>query len=617
MAVAEKKPEATAPKPEKEAPKTAEQGTPLPDYEALGRNVARFFEEGGRVLAAAVKPHQSGETSNSQLTEDFAEAAKSIGQVFEYWHSDPQRSLQAQADLQNSFIDLWSYALRRMTGELLAPAPEAKPADKRFADPEWTQNLYFDFLRQAYQVTSSWADRMVQSASDLDPHTKNKAHFWVRQFASALSPSNFPLTNPELLRETLRENGENLVRGLQQMAQDIDAGRGSLKITQSDGSKFELGVNMAVTPGKVVFRNDLIELIQYAPTTESVYKRPLLIVPPWINKFYILDLNPEKSFIRWAVAQGLTVFVVSWVNPDERHRRKSFDSYMQEGIFAAVDAIEDATGETDITAIGYCVGGTLLAATLAYMADVGDKRISSATLFTTQVDFRDPGELKVFVDEDQIRAIEGRMAEKGYLDGSKMANAFNMLRPNELIWSYFVNNYLKGRVPGAFDLLTWNSDSTRMTEANHSFYLRNCYLENNLTRGRMVMGGHTLDLGKVTIPIYDLATKEDHIAPAKSVFIGAQYFGGPVRYVLAGSGHIAGVVNPVGKPKYQYWIGPQPAGEFGEWMKQASEHPGTWWVDWIEWVTGQAPEKVAPRTPGEGKLKPLADAPGTYVRVRA
>jgi polyhydroxyalkanoate synthase len=348
-----------------------------------------------------------------------------------------------------------------------------------------------------------------------------------------------------------------------------------------------------------------------------VHKRPLLIVPPWINKFYILDLNPEKSFVRWAVAQGLTVFIVSWVNPDERHAKKDFDAYMREGIFAALDAVEAATGERDVATIGYCVGGTLLAGTLAYMAATGDKRVSSATFFTTQVDFTDPGDLKIFVDEEQLRSLEARMKEKGFLDGSKMANAFNMLRPNDLIWTYFVNNYLKGREPMPFDLLVWNSDSTRMPAANHSFYLRNCYLENNLTKGRMMLGGRKVDLKDIKIPIYDLAAREDHIAPARSVFAGARFFGGPVRYVMSGSGHIAGVVNPPAKVKYQYWSGPPVGADFDQWLKAAKETPGSWWPDWYAWLKAQSPEMVDARIPGAGALKAIEDAPGTYVRARS
>jgi polyhydroxyalkanoate synthase len=589
---------------------------PLPNIDALSHNVARLIEEGGKVAAAFLAPRESGEIK-STLGDDISDVVATLGKVAEHYYSDPQRAFQAQTSLSTQFMAMWAATLQRLNGEQTRPiaAPEAN--DKRFADPEWRTNPYFDFLAQAYVMTTRWAGDLVKQAHELDPHTRDKAQFYVRQLAGALSPSNFVATNPELMRATLAESGENLVRGLHMMAQDIEAGHGNLRIRQTDASKFILGQNMAATPGKVILRNELMELIQYAPSTATVYKRPLLIVPPWINKYYVLDLNPEKSFIRWVVAQGHTVFVVSWVNPDERHAKKGFDAYMREGVFAALDAIELATGEREAAAIGYCVGGTLLAIALAYMAQTGDKRIASATLLTTQVDFADAGDLKVFVDGERLKAIEEKMAGKGYLDGSEMAGAFNMLRPNELIWSFFVNNYLKGKEPMPFDLLVWNADSTRMPAANHSFYLRNCYLENNLTRGRMVVGGKKLDLSDVTIPIYELATREDHIAPAKSVFLGAQFFGGAVRYVLAGSGHIAGVVNPPDKPKYQYWTGEAPKGAFAEWVKAATESPGSWWPDWAAWIAGQAPRKVPARRPGEGKLKALADAPGDYVKVKA
>jgi polyhydroxyalkanoate synthase len=588
---------------------------PIPDIEALSQNLARAVEEGGKVLAAYIEPRDDG-TPKSGFGPEISDFVSTLGRIAEYYYSNPQRAFAAQAALSKPFIDLWAATLNRLNGGAAQAVATHETNDKRFADPEWRTNPYFDFIRQAYIVTTRWADDLVQSADEVDPHTRDKAKFYLKQLTGALSPSNFIATNPELLRTTLAENGGNIVRGLQMMAEDVAAGHGNLRIRQTDAKKFKLGVNLAVTPGKVVFRNELIELIQYSPSTPDVYKRPLLIVPPWINKFYVLDLNPEKSFIRWAVAQGLTVFVVSWVNPDERHADKGFDAYMREGIFAALDAVEQATGESDVTAIGYCVGGTLLAVTLAYMAAIGDKRISSATFFTTQVDFADAGDLKIFVDAAQIKSIEEKMAGKGYLEGAAMANAFNMLKPNDLIWSYFVNNYLKGKEPMPFDLLVWNSDSTRMPAANHSYYLRHCYLNNDLTQGRLELDGKPLDLGKVTIPIYDLAAREDHIAPAKSVFNGARYFGGPVRYVMGGSGHIAGVVNPADKPKYQYWTGGPPVGEFADWVAAAKQTPGSWWPDWADWVTAQAPAKVPAREPGAGKLKPLCDAPGEYVRVR-
>ncbi len=589
---------------------------PVPDFNALSQNMARLVEQGGKVAAAYFKPLEEGRTNND-VADHVEDAVKTLGHVVEHWLSDPTRAMEAQSKISGDMLELWSRTLRKMSGEETEPVRAPDPGDKRFADPEWVKNPIYDFLSQAYMITTDWANDMVARADTLEPMEREKAQFYVRQIAGAVSPSNFLATNPELLRTTLEQSGENLVRGMQMLAEDVEAGHGQLKIRQSDASKFVLGRDMAATPGKVVFRNDLIELIQYAPTTESVYKRPLLICPPWINKFYVLDLNPEKSYIRWCVAQGLTVFVISWVNPDERHASKSFEDYMREGIFAALENIEKATGEKQVSAIGYCVGGTLLAITAAYMAAVGDDRIDSVTFLTTQVDFSDAGDLKLFVDQVRIKAIEEKMKETGYLEGSKMASAFNMLRPNELIWSYVVNNYLKGKEPMPFDLLVWNSDSTRMPAANHSFYLRTCYLENNLTQDRLDFAGQHLDLKKIKIPVYHLAAKEDHIAPARSVYTGAAYFGGDVRYVLAGSGHIAGVVNPASKPKYQYWSGPAVAGTFDDWLAKATETPGTWWTDWIGWLTAQAPDRVPPREPGGGKLTPLCDAPGEYVRVKA
>ncbi len=567
--------------------------------------MGRFVEEAGKAAAAYLRPMERGEAKGG-MADEVTDIVRTLGRVAEKWMADPVKTVEAQAALTTKFFDLWGATLRRAQGEDVTPVATPDPKDSRFADPEWKENPVFDFVKQAYLVTSNWANDLVDKAEGLDPHTRDKARFYVKQIAGAVSPSNFLATNPELLRQTLSENGENLVRGMKMLAEDVEAGGGELKIRQSDPTRFEVGVNLANTPGKVIFRNDLIELIQYAPTTPTVLKRPLLIVPPWINKFYVLDLNPEKSFIRWAVAQGLTVFCISWVNPDERHADKGFDNYMQEGILGALDAIEQATGERDVTAIGYCVGGTMLAVTLAWMAAVGDERISSATFFTTQVDFTDAGELKVFVDEERIRAIEEQMEARGFLEGSRMASAFNMLRPNELIWGYAVNNYVRGKSPFAFDLLYWNSDSTRMPKRNHSFYLRECYLNNTLSRGRMELLGQRLDLAKVTIPIFNLAAREDHIAPAKSVFNGSKSFGGPVHYVMAGSGHIAGVVNPPAKPKYQYWTGAAPAGDFDEWVAKATETPGSWWPHWIDWIRAQARSKCPPASRGPANSRRCA-----------
>src|SRR6516225_7952450 len=459
-----------------------------------------MVEEGGKALAAYLKPREEGRHDDQYA--EVTDVVKTIGQVADYWLRDPQRALELQSSLGKAYLDLWANTVKRMAGEQAEPVAVPSPKDKRFADPEWSSNQFFDFLKQAYLLTVAWANHLVADA-ELDPTTQQKADFYVRQIVNAIAPSNFVLTNPELLRETLASNGENLARGMHMLAEDIAAGHGELRIRQTDTHSFTIGRDLAVTPGKVIFQNDLIQLIQYAPSTETVLQRPVLIVPPWINKFYVLDLTPEKSFIKWCVDQGLTVFVISWVNPDAKLAQKSFEDYMREGPLAALDVIERTTGEREVNAIGYCVGGTLLAVTLAYMASTRDQRIASATLFAAQVDFTHAGDLKVFVDEEQIAAREREMSERGYLEGKKMATAFNLLRSNDLIWPYVINNYLKGKEPAPFDLLYWNSDATRMPAANHSFYLRNCYLENRLSKGEMVIGGKRLDLKSVTVPIYN------------------------------------------------------------------------------------------------------------------
>ena len=606
-------------KPVKEPAKEAAKEKPAigsAEVEVFAHNIARMVEEGGKALAAYLRPREEGKIK-SEMADSVTDVVKTIGQVLEYWLADPQRALELQTSLGRAFLELWAVAAKRLAGEEAAPVVAPDPRDKRFADPEWSQNQFFDFLKQVYLLTVQWSERLVKDA-EVDEQTRQKAAFYIKQIGNAIAPSNFVLTNPELLRETLAAKGENLVRGMQMLAEDIQAGHGNLKIRQSDPGMFEVGRNLALTPGKVVFQNELIQLLQYEATTPEVLKVPLLIVPPWINKFYILDLTPEKSFIKWCVDNGITVFVVSWVNPDAKLAGKSFEQYMRDGVIAALDAVEAATGERQVHAIGYCVGGTLLAITLAYLAAKQDNRVLSATLFTAQVDFTYAGDLMVFVDKERVAQLEEKMKDQGYLDASNMATAFNLLRSNDLIWPYVINNYMRGKNPYAFDILFWNSDATRMPAANHSFYLRNCYLDNNLSRKKMKIAGVTINLNDVKVPIYNLATREDHIAPAKSVLYGSQFFGGPVKFVLAGSGHIAGVVNPPGKPKYQYWTGPQPAGsDVDKWLASAQEHPGSWWPDWLEWLKAQGAETVPARTIGGGKLAAIEDAPGSYVKVKS
>jgi polyhydroxyalkanoate synthase len=575
------------------------------------------MESGGKALAAYLKPRESGEVQDRPPAE-LAEVVKTFTSVAEYWLSDTSRSSDLQIKLAKDYLDLWGSAARRMAGQDAPPAIAPSPRDKRFADPEWKSNQFFDFVMQLYLLTAKWAQELVRDADGLDPQTRRKAEFYVQQVINALSPSNFVLTNPEVLRETVASSGENLARGLTMLAEDIAAGKGMLKIRQSNPDNLVVGVNMATTPGKVIYQNEIMQLIQYSPTTERVLRTPLLIVPPWINKFYILDLKPEKSYIKWCVDQGITVFVISWVNPDKRLGNKSWEDYMKQGPLTAMDVIEKITGEMKVHTAGYCVGGTMLATTLAWLAEKRRQRVASATFFAAQVDFTHAGDLLVFVDEEQIASLEQDMKTAGVLEGSKMAMAFNMLRSTDLIWSYVVSNYLKGQQPSAFDLLHWNSDATRMTASNHSYYLRNCYLENRLSTGTMVLDNTLLDLSKVKVPVYNLATREDHIAPAESVLYGSQFFGGPVKYVLSGSGHIAGVVNPPASNKYQYWTNDNIKDvNVAQWMKDAVEHKGSWWPDWREWLRGIDPEEVPARSVGSDALPPIEDAPGSYVRVRA
>jgi polyhydroxyalkanoate synthase len=530
----------------------------------------------------------------------------------------PAVVMEAQFDLWRDYMTLWERTARRMMGGEAEPMVAPAAGDKRFRDKEWQENQIFDFIKQSYLLTANWLQKTVAKVDDnLDQPTRRRIEFYTKQFVDAVAPTNFVLTNPEVLRATLQSNGENLVNGLNNLLEDLDRGEGQLSIRQT-ADAFTLGENIATAPGKVIFRNELIELLQYDPTTDEVYERPLLIFPPWINKFYILDLRPENSFIRWATAEGYTVFVVSWVNPDRRLAKKTFQDYMQDGIFAALDAVHDATGVRDPNVIGYCIGGTLLSATLAYMAAKKDTRVHSATFFAAQADFSEAGDLQIFIDDVQLEALEQQMdAAGGVLEGGKMATTFNMLRANDLIWSFVVNNYLLGKTPVPFDLLYWNSDTTRMPEATHLYYLRQFYKNNALAKGQMKFGDVKLDLGKVTIPVYLQSAKDDHIAPFRSVYKSTKLFKGPVRFILAGSGHIAGVINPPSAKKYQHWTNDKLPATVEEWQAGAVEHPGSWWPDWNTWLKPLSGSKVPARKPGDGKLKTLGNAPGAYVKIKA
>jgi polyhydroxyalkanoate synthase len=583
--------------------------------ESFARNMVRLFDQGTKAFSALAERTSSNGQGPYSMASEAGEAAKSLGEIARHWAAEPAKFATAQSELMASYADLWGRSFRRFLGEEVEPVVEPEPGDNRFKDPDWSNGQVFDFWKQAYLITSRWAEDLTRNTSGVDDKTRKKALFYLNQMLSAMSPSNFPLTNPEVLRTTLATNAENLVQGMTHFVEDLGQSKDLLRISQTDLSAFEIGRNLAVTPGKVVFQNDLIQLIQYAPTTDEVYERPLLVVPPWINKYYILDLVPEKSFVKWAVAQGFTVFLVSWVNPDIKLAQKTFEDYMREGIFGAVEAVIRQIGSPKINALGYCVGGTLLASALAYMAAKNDNRIASASFLAAQVDFSEAGDLLVFIDDAQLNSLEEMMAEQGYLDGSRMAAVFNMLRPRDLIWPYVINNYLLGKKPFPFDLLFWNADSTRLPAANHAFYLREFYHLNRLAKGEMQLGGVRLDLSKVKIPIYELFTKEDHIAPAASVFRGSKLFGGPVRHVMAGSGHIAGVVNPPAKKKYQFWSGGR-SNSLEDWMATAHEAAGSWWPDWASWLAAYSGPKVPARDPSAGPLRAIEDAPGSFVKSR-
>ncbi len=531
---------------------------------------------------------------------------------------NPEKLMETQMEAWNAHSKIWLNTAGSMLGQAAEATITPDKGDKRFKHESWDNNPFFDFIKQSYLVTAHAIQSVVADAEGLDEKDAQKLRFYTRQFVDSLSPTNFALTNPQVLEATLETRGENLVKGLQNFCNDFDVEHGQLRIKMTDQSAFELGKNVATTPGKVVFQNEMLQLIQYCPMTEEVHRKPLLIIPPWINKYYILDLQPENSLIRWQLEQGHTVFVISWVNPDESLRDKDFEDYVLSGALAAIDAVEQATGENKINVIGYCIGGTLLAATLAYMAAKHDKRIASATFFVSLLDFSEPGDLGVFIDEQQVQSLEKEMDERGYLDGAQMARTFNMLRSNDLIWSFYVNNYLLGKEPFPFDLLYWNSDSTRMPAKMHSTYLRTMYLENRFREpGGITIDGVAIDLRDIRTPAYFISTEEDHIAPWKSTYLGAQLLSGPVRFVLGKSGHIAGIVNPPAAKKYGYYTGPKVEVEASEWLEKAKPHEGSWWPDWNRWVKKYVGEKVAARTPGEGELKIIEDAPGSYVQKRA
>jgi len=584
----------------------------MPDPATLGRSMAGIAERSRRIVGDWLKR----QAEEGPAKPDPMNIGAAFMEMTTRLMTNPQKLIEAQVGFWQDYMSLWQSTARRMMGMDGKAVIEGDPRDRRFKDEAWKDNEVFDFIKQSYLLSARYITDVVKQADGLEPATAQKVDFYSRQFIDAMSPSNFLLTNPEVLRKTAETGGENLIKGLNNLLADLERGKGSLRIKMTDMEAFKIGENIAVTPGKVVYQNDLMQLIQYTPTTEKVLKRPLLIIPPWINKFYILDLRARNSFVRWATAQGHTVFIVSWVNPDEKLAEKNFEDYMKEGILDALTAIEAATGERAVNAIGYCLGGTLLSSTLAWMAAQGDDRIKSATFFVTLMDFRESGELNVFIDEEQIKALEDKMNKRGFLEGSEMATTFNMLRANDLIWSFVVNNYLLGNDPFPFDLLYWNADSTRMPAKMHSFYLRNMYQDNKLSQpGGISLAGTPIDLSKVKVPAYFISTREDHIAPWRATYRGTKLLGGENRFVLAASGHIAGVVNPPEGGKYSHWLNSELPEDPETWFQGATEIAGSWWPDWQRWITALDKRIVKAREPGDGKLAVLEDAPGSYVKV--
>ncbi|MDR0565171.1 MAG: class I poly(R)-hydroxyalkanoic acid synthase [Azoarcus sp.] len=581
---------------------------------------AKAYAEVARRASRLISEHVQRQMQKGiQAPSDELGVAQAFMDMMTRLLSNPYKLAQEQMSLVWDYFALWQHSLLRFAGMQAAPVAVPTRGDKRFRDEQWQEHFMFDFIKQTYLITARHIHDMVNGVEGLDEQTARKVDFYTRQYIDAFSPSNFALTNPEVFRQTVRCNGQNLILGLNNLLRDIEDGNGNLRVRMTDTTAFELGKNVATTPGKIIFQNDMMQLIQYTPTTEKVFKRPILIAPPWINKFYILDLREKNSFIRWLVEQGHSVFVISWVNPNEKQAEKTFASYMTEGILAALDAIEKQTGEKEVNAIGYCLGGTLLATTLAYLAAKKEKRIVSATFLTTLTDFSEPGELGVFIDEDQVSSLERKMFKRGFLEGAEMAGTFNMLRANDLIWSFVVNNYLMGKDPFPFDLLYWNSDSTRLPAKMHSFYLRKMYMENKLVEpGGIEIEGVPIDLTQIKVPCFFISAIEDHIAPWKSTYMGAARFTAPVRFVLGGSGHIAGIVNPPAANKYGYWINPAsklpPTSD--EWFAGVKQHEGSWWLNWQQWITEHDNAQVEARDPNKGPLKALEDAPGSYVRFR-
>ena len=583
--------------------------------EALSMNLARAaLTAQGAIAEMALRQAERP----AALSPDPFHVAPALTQVIGRLAAQPERMMRAQGDLFAKYLELWQTTARRASGEASDPVVSPAKGDKRFNDPDWSDNPVFDVIKQSYLLTANFLNDMVSDVDGVDPLEKRRVEFFMRMLTDAFAPSNFLASNPTALKEVMTSGGQSLVKGMENFQADLQRGGGALSIAQTDYDMFKIGENVATAPGKVVFRNEIIELLQFSPSTEQVYEIPLLIFPPWINKFYIMDLRPENSLIRWLASQGFTVFVASWVNPDASLATKTFEDYMRQGIYEGVGAAMKQAGVNHVNTVGYCIGGTLLSATLAHMAAKGDTSIGSATFFAAQQDFSEAGDLLLFTNEDWLGDLEKKMDEGGgVLSGQTMADTFNALRGNDLIWSFFVNNYLMGKEPKPFDLLFWNSDQTRMPKTLHTFYLRRFYGENAMARGELVLDNVRIDLSTVKVPIYVQSSKEDHIAPAKSVFKGARLFGGPTTFTMAGSGHIAGVINAPIANKYQHWTNNALPASLDEWRDGAVETPGSWWPHWAAWLAAKSGKLIPARDPAKGPLKTLGDAPGEYVKVKS
>ncbi|MFZ5569611.1 MAG: class I poly(R)-hydroxyalkanoic acid synthase [Thermodesulfobacteriota bacterium] len=577
----------------------------LAEVNAKSRNLVQKF------LQKKENAREIDQTEVQVIASSFQDLAARLA-------ADPTRLFNAQMSYWNDYWQLIRSSAFHFLGRKPEKTAASAGADKRFRHEAWDENPMFHFIKQSYLLSARAIRNTVQNVQGLDAKTRQRVEFYTNQYLDAVSPSNFIATNPELMQLTLASRGENLLKGLNNFLEDLDRSPCQLQIRMTDMNAFEVGKNVAVTPGKIVHQNDLIQLIQYQPATKQVFQRPLLFIPPWINKYYILDLTEKNSMVKWMVDQGYTVFMISWANPDETLKNKDFEDYMAEGPIAALEAIEGITGQRGVNCIGYCMGGTLLACATAYLQARGEgDRITSNTYMASLLDFSIPGDIGVFIDEAQIDAFERKMDSQGYLDGCAMSNSFSMLRANDLVWSYVINNYLKGEAPIAFDILFWNSDATNMPARMHSFYLRNMYLHNRLrVPGALVLKETPIDLSRITIPVYFISTREDHIAMWQATYAGTKLHNGPVRFVLGASGHVAGIVNPPPRIKYGHWTNPGLPDSAGDWLAGATYHEASWWLDWLAWNQPHAGGLIPAREVGKDSPTTLEDAPGCYVTKR-